>query len=182
MVFFSNQKTYKVQTHVLINSMSIKILLIERSAYQRILFSNMLSSHKNIDAVIVARNVKDAFERILREKPDVWVIDIRLTDLNDLKIIQTLIKKFSIPTIFLIPSALKTEDPSIKALISEAFDFINKPSGIWKEEIPKIKNELITKVLLASKSNIGKKPDEIKLVNEKLAAHIQTITFKEKVL
>jgi len=160
--------------------MSIKVLLLEHSAYQRILFSNMLSSHKNIDTVIVARTVKDAFERIIRDKPEVWVIDIGLPKLNDLKIIQTLIKKFSIPTIFLIPSNLKTEEPRLKALNSKAFDFIIKPSGIWKEEIPKIKNELITKVLLASKSNIGKKPDEIKLDNEKLAEHIQNIIFKEK--
>jgi len=140
----------------------------------------MLSSHKNIDTVIVARTVKDAFERIIRDKPDVLVIDIGLPKLNDLKIIQTLIKNFSIPTIFLLPSDLKTEEPPLKALNSKAFDFIIKPSGIWKEEIPKIKNELITKVLLASKSNIGKKPDEIKLDNEKLAEHIQNINFKEK--
>jgi hypothetical protein len=46
--------------------MSIKVLLLERSAYQRILFSNLLSSHKNIHTVLVARTVKDAFERIIR--------------------------------------------------------------------------------------------------------------------
>ena len=144
--------------------MSVKVLLVQGSAYQRILFSNMLSSHKNINTVSVERNVKGAFERIIRDKPDVWIIDIGLTELNDLKIIQTLIKKFSIPTIFLIPANLKTEEPSFKALSSIAFDFIIKPSGIWKEEIPKIKNELISKTLLASKSNRGKTTDTVNIV------------------
>ncbi len=160
--------------------MSIKILLLERSAYQRILFSNMLSSHKSINTVIVARNAKDAFERIIRDKPDVWIIDIGLTELNDLKIIQTLIKKFSIPTIFLIPTHLKTEEPPLKALISIAFDFIIKPSGIWKDEIPKIKDELISKTLLASKSNREKPADAVKISNEILAEHIHNISSKEK--
>ncbi|MFX1339744.1 MAG: chemotaxis-specific protein-glutamate methyltransferase CheB [Promethearchaeota archaeon] len=159
--------------------MSITVLLLERSAYQRILLSNMLSSHKNINSVIVARTVKDAFEHIIRDKPEVWIIDIGLPELNDLKIIQTLMKKFSIPTIFLITPELKTEEPQLKALNPKAFDFIIKPSGIWKEEIPKIKNELITKVLSASKS-IKKKPEDIKLDREKLIKHIQNLNFKEQ--
>jgi two-component system chemotaxis response regulator CheB len=159
--------------------MSVKVLLVQGSAYQRILFSNMLSSHKSINIVSVERNVKGAFERVIRDNPDVWIIDIGFTDLNNIKIIQTLIKKFSIPTIFLIPSNLKTEEPPLKELISIAFDFIIKPRGIWKEEIPKIKDELISKTLLASKSNRVKPTDLVKLNKEILAEHIDNISSKE---
>ena len=156
--------------------MSVKVLLVQGSAYQRILFSNMLSSHKDIDVINVVRNGKEAFERILHNKPDVLVIDIGMPNLDSLNIFQDIIKNFSIPAIILISSDLKTEEIPLKALISKAFDLVIKPSGIWKEEIPKIKNEIITKVLLASKSKIGKEKDETELVNkESIRKHSQLI-------
>ena len=161
--------------------MSVKVLLVQGSAYQRILFSNMLSSHKDIDVINVVRNGKEAFERILHNKPDVLVIDIGMPNLDSLNIFQDIIKNFSIPAIILISSDLKTEEIPLKALISKAFDLVIKPSGIWKEEIPKIKNEIITKVLLASKSKIGKEKDETELVNkESIRKHSQLIKIEKK--
>ena len=161
--------------------MSVKVLLVQGSAYQRILFSNMLSSHKDIDVINVVRNGKEAFERILHNKPDVLVIDIGMPNLDSLNIFQDIIKNFSIPAIILISSDLKTEEIPLKALISKAFDLVIKPSGIWKEEIPKIKNEIITKVLLASKSKIGKEKDETELVDkESIRKHNQLIKIEKK--
>lgn len=161
--------------------MSVKVLLVQGSAYQRILFFNMLSSHKDIDVINVVRNGKEAFERILHDKPDVLVIDIGMPNLDNLNIFQDIIKNFSIPAIILISSDLKTEEIPLKALISKAFDLVVKPSGIWKEEIPKIKNEIITKVLLASKSKIGKEKDETELVDkESIRKHSQLIKIEKK--
>jgi len=141
----------------------------------------MLSSHKDIDVINVVRNGKEAFERILHNKPDVLVIDIGMPNLDSLNIFQDIIKNFSIPAIILISSDLKTEEIPLKALISKAFDLVIKPSGIWKEEIPKIKNEIITKVLLASKSKIGKEKDETELVDkESIRKHSQLIKIEKK--
>jgi two-component system chemotaxis response regulator CheB len=97
-----------------------------------------------------------------------------------MKIIQTLIKKFSILTIFLIPPEFKPEDISLKAINSKTIDFIIKPSGIWEEEIPKIKEELIAKVLSVCKSNLEIKPDDLKLEDANRSKKFQNITFKEK--
>lgn len=161
--------------------MSVKVLLVQGSAYQRILFSNMLSSHKDIDVINVVRNGEEAFERILHDKPDVLVIDIGMPNLDNLNIFQDIIKNFSIPAIILISSDLKTEEIPLKALISKAFDLVIKPSGIWKEEIPKIKNEMIAKVLLASKSKIGKEKDETELGDkESIRKHSQLIKIEKK--
>ncbi|TFG13916.1 MAG: chemotaxis-specific protein-glutamate methyltransferase CheB [Promethearchaeota archaeon] len=146
--------------------MLTKLLLVESSAYQRILFSKMLSSYKNIHLVDVVRDGKEAVESILKNSPNVIVMDLELPKTNDVEYIQFIMKNFFVPLIFLISSDLKKKDTSLNDLISAAFDLIVKPNGIWREEIPKIEKELISKILLASKSNKSKINDEEKLIGK----------------
>ena len=136
--------------------MSIKLLLIEGSAYQRILFSKMLSSYKSLNLIDVVRDGKSAVESILKNYPDVMVMDIETSKSNDTEYIQVIIKNHRIPIIFLIPYDHNMNDSSLRELTSKAFDLIVKPIGLWKEEIPKIEKELISKIILAFKSKIDK--------------------------
>ena len=136
--------------------MSIKLLLIEGSAYQRILFSKMLSSYKSLNLIDVVRDGKSAVESILKQYPDLIVMDIETSKSNDTEYIQVIIKNHRIPIIFLIPYDHNMNDSSLRELTSKAFDLIVKPIGLWKEEIPKIEKELISKIILASKSKIDK--------------------------
>ena len=136
--------------------MSIKLLLIEGSAYQRILFSKMLSSYKSLNLIDVVRDGKSAVESILKQYPDLIVMDIETSKSNDTEYIQVIIKNHRIPIIFLIPYDHNMNDSSLRELTSKAFDLIVKPIGLWKEEIPKIEKELISKIILAFKSKIDK--------------------------
>lgn len=147
--------------------MLTKLLLVEGSAYQRILFSKILSTYKNIHLVDIVRDGKEAVESILKNSPNVIVIDLEMPKTNDMEYIQFIIKNFPIPLIFLISAELKKKNPFLNDLISSASNLIIKPNGIWREEIPKIEKELISKILSASKSNRSKITDEKKLNGKK---------------
>jgi len=72
-------------------------------------------------------------------------------------------KVHPIPTIVFSVLDPITLDASVQALLLGAFDYIIKPGGVWKVELPKFKEELISKVLLASKS---KKIDRSKAIKD----------------
>jgi len=149
--------------------MSIKVLIIEESSYQRILFSEMLLSQKEIDVVNMVKKIDRAIESFETHHPDVLILDFESFDLDNLATLQSIMDNIPIPKIILISP--KSESPELKQLLSKAFDIIVKPPGIWEEELPKIKKELITKVKLASKSKLGQFINNTGLNNKNLFIH-----------
>ena len=132
--------------------MAVKVLIAEDSAFQRKVIADMLSEHQDIEIVGAAKNGEEAIKMVIDYDPDVLLLDLLMPKMDGLTAFKYLIKEHPIPTIIFSsfdPSAL---DISVQALLEGAFDYIIKPGGIWKIEFPKFKDELISKILLASKS------------------------------
>lgn len=140
--------------------MTIKVLITEDSAYQRKIISDMLSEHPQIEVVDIARNGLEAIEKIESNNPDVLLLDLIMPKMDGLTLYRYLAHHYPVPTIVfsaLDPyKASETLNDSIEVLLLGAFDYIIKPTGIWKEEFPKFKNQLINKVILASKVKFKK--------------------------
>ena len=134
--------------------LTIKVLIAEDSAYQRKVISEMLSEHENIIVIDVARNGEEAIELVEKHQPDILLLDLLMPKMDGLTAFKHIIKKNPIPTIIFSVLDPKTLDDSIQALLLGAFDYVIKPGGIWKVELPKFKNQLIKKVLLAYESKI----------------------------
>jgi two-component system chemotaxis response regulator CheB len=149
----------------------VKVLIAEDSCYQRKVLSDMLSEHSLIEVVDIARNGEEAIEKIEKTNPDVLVLDLIMPKMDGLTLYRYLSKHYPVPTIVfsaLNPSeASKTLNDSIQTLLLGAFDYIIKPTGVWKEEFPKFKKQLINKVLLASEIKIKKEILEKKLKSER---------------
>ena len=148
--------------------MSIKVLIVEDSAYQRNLFSEMLSSQHNIEVIGAVKSGDEAIKTLEKTIPDVMVLNVGMAKLDDLNVFQRIIKNIQVPTILLTTSDPKTLEPSLRPLITKAFDLVVKPRGIWKDEMPKIKNELVNKVLAASKSDILRIDSKVRLLDKNL--------------
>ncbi len=144
--------------------MSIKVLIAEDSAFQRKVISDMLSDQQEIQTVDVARNGKEALKKIEICKPDVLLLDLLMPEMDGLTAFKYIMETNPIPTIIFSVLDPKTLDKPIQALLLGAFDYILKPGGIWKVELPKFKDQIISKVMLASKSKIKKK--SVKRPNE----------------
>ncbi|TFG09118.1 MAG: chemotaxis protein CheB [Promethearchaeota archaeon] len=145
----------------------IKVLIVECSAYQRKLYSDLLLSHKSIQVVRGVKNFKEAIKSLDDSEFNVLVIDIDTINSEDIDNFKLLIHSLMVPLIFLTSSKDKLTDPLIKAHATSAFDYIIKPSGLWKEELPKIKNKLIDKVLVASKSNFSQINNQVRSLLKK---------------
>ncbi len=131
--------------------MSIKVLLAEDSSYQRKLITDMLLSSKEISKVEVAKNGKEAIKKIESVNPDVLILDLIMPKIDGITVFKFLSEHYPIPTIIFTAKSPETLDDSVQALLLGAFDFIVKPKGLWKEELPKLKEKLIFSTLYASK-------------------------------
>lgn len=131
--------------------MSIKVLLAEDSAYQRKVITEMITSNEEIEVVDVARNGKEAIQKIGEQNPDVILLDLIMPEVDGLSVLKFLSEHYPIPTIVFTGLKLESLDDSVQALLLGAFDFIIKPSGYWDKEFPKFKEKLISSILYAGK-------------------------------
>ena len=131
--------------------MSIKVLLAEDSAYQRKVIAEMITSNEEIEVIDVAKNGREAIQKIGEHNPDVILLDLIMPEVDGLSVLKFLSEHYPIPTIVFTGLKLESLDDSVQALLLGAFDFIIKPSGYWAEEFPKFKEKLISSILYAGK-------------------------------
>ena len=131
--------------------MSIKVLLAEDSAYQRKVIAQMITSNEEIEVIDVAKNGREAIQKIGEHNPDVILLDLIMPEVDGLSVLKFLSEHYPIPTIVFTGLKLESLDDSVQALLLGAFDFIIKPSGYWAEEFPKFKEKLISSILYAGK-------------------------------
>ena len=136
--------------------MTVKVLIAEDSAFQRKIISEMLAEHKNIDVLDAARNGEEAIRMVNKYQPDVLVLDLLMPKIDGLAALKVIMRENPTPTVIFSVLDPRSLDNSIKALVLGAVDYIIKPGGEWRIEFPKFKEELISKVLLASKSHVKK--------------------------
>ena len=132
-------------------AMSIRVLIAEDSSFQRKLIKDMLLSHEEITKVDIARNGREAIEKIEELNPDVLILDLVMPEVDGLTVFKFLSEHYPIPTIIFSAKDPATLDNSVQALLLGAFEFIIKPKGVWKEEFLKYKERLTSSVLYAAK-------------------------------
>ncbi|MFW9876609.1 MAG: chemotaxis-specific protein-glutamate methyltransferase CheB [Candidatus Thorarchaeota archaeon] len=131
--------------------MSIRVLLAEDSAYQRKIIAEMITSTEEIEVIDIAKNGREAIQKIGKHNPDVILLDLIMPEVDGLSVLKFLSEHYPIPTIVFTGLKLESLDDSVQALLLGAFDFIIKPSGYWTDEFPKFKEKLISSILYAGK-------------------------------
>ncbi|MFX1418616.1 MAG: chemotaxis-specific protein-glutamate methyltransferase CheB [Promethearchaeota archaeon] len=130
---------------------TIKVLVAEDSSYQRKIIADMLLSNEEIKEVELARNGREAIQKIESLNPDVLILDLIMPEVDGITVFKFLSEHYPIPTIIFSSKSPDTLDDSVQALLLGAFDFIIKPKGLWEEEFPKLKEKLIFSTLYAGK-------------------------------
>lgn len=77
-----------------------------------------------------------------------------MPEMSGLDAFRKIMEKYPIPTIILSALNPQDMDTSIQALLLGAFDYVIKPGGLGSKDLPRFKEELLAKVLLASQSQI----------------------------
>ncbi|TDX51359.1 protein-glutamate methylesterase/protein-glutamine glutaminase [Orenia marismortui] len=143
-------------TSQLEKSRTIKVLVVDDSAFMRKVISEMLEEADNIEVIDRARNGIDALRKLEKCNPDVITLDVEMPKMDGLQFLEKLVQVTgkSIPVVMLSSLTTKQSKTTIKALELGAVDFVAKPSGSISLDINKVQEKLIEKVRLAAKAKV----------------------------
>lgn len=134
----------------------IRVLVIDDSAFMRKMISEILASDSRINVIDTARNGEDGLKKIQALSPDVVTLDVEMPVMDGLTTLGRMMESKPLPVIMLSSLTQRGANQTFQAISMGAVDFIEKPSGSISLDIEKIKDELISKVLTASKVKLTK--------------------------
>jgi two-component system chemotaxis response regulator CheB len=125
---------------------SIKVLIVDDSAFMRKSLSIMLSKDPKIEVVGTAHNGKEGYELALKLRPDLITLDVEMPIMDGLTALKLIMK--DVPTPVIMVSSVTTEgaESTLKALEYGAVDFISKEQSFVSVNITNIQDELIKKI------------------------------------
>lgn len=133
-----------------------KVLVVDDSAFMRKLISEFLTSTKQLEVIGIARNGEDAIAKIKRLRPDVVTLDVEMPKMNGIDALRRIMEECPVPVVMLSSTTIEGADETVKAMELGAVDFVAKPSGTISLDLHKIQDEMVEKVVAASKVNVAK--------------------------
>ncbi len=107
----------------------VRVLIVDDSAYMRVVLRDMLESSGKITVIGTAKDGVEAVEKVKTEAPDVVLLDIQMPKIDGIATLRRIMKE--VPTRVVMLSAMDKLDDQLplRALELGAVDFISKPSG-----------------------------------------------------
>ncbi len=130
----------------------IRVLVVDDSYMFRNVLVSGLNADPAIEVVAVAENPFEARDMIIKHDPDVMTLDVEMPKMDGIEFLRKLIPQHPMPVVMVSSLTDKVFD----ALNAGAVDFVGKPASMSKEQLGDfIKNELITKIKIASTVKMG---------------------------
>ena len=128
----------------------VKALIVDDSAYMRVVLKDMLESDPEIEVSGVAKDGLEAVEKVRSLAPDVVLLDIQMPRMDGIATLQRIMKES--PTRVIMLSAMDKRDDQLplRALELGAVDFISKPSGPVSIDIVNFTDKIIEIVKTAA--------------------------------
>ncbi|MBB6282180.1 protein-glutamate methylesterase/protein-glutamine glutaminase [Geobacillus subterraneus] len=133
---------------------TIKVLVVDDSAFMRKWISDFLSEHPRLEVIGTARNGQEALEKIAVCRPDVVTLDVEMPVMDGLVTLRRIMEKQPLPVVMVSSTTKEGAENTVAAMQYGAVDFVAKPSGPISLDLYKVKDELIRKVLHASEANM----------------------------
>lgn len=130
----------------------INVLIVEDSLVCAEIIKHILESDSEIVVAGIARDGKEAIQKVAELKPDIITMDIHMPHMNGLEATEYIMAYQPTP-IIVVSSTIKGIDTELafRAISAGALDALEKPDpAIW-ESFAEVGNELISKVKLLSR-------------------------------
>ncbi len=134
--------------------MSIKVLIVDDSAFMRVVLSKLLEQDSLIQVIGTARNGREAVERVKSLHPDVVTMDIEMPELNGIDALKSIMRECPTPVIMLSSHTTEGAEATLDGLKYGAFDFLAKPENLYKANLDAIGAELLIMVKSAAKTQV----------------------------
>ena len=152
----------------------IKVLIVDDSAFNRKIISEMLETVSDIKIIGTAHDGEDAIKHVQRQKPDIITLDLEMPRMDGFSFLRWLMSYSPIPVI--VVSAKEADINVFRALELGAMDFIPKPSPHPSMKLKEIQNLLIEKIMAAKYAKIDQRfakdkkmqPSQTKAVSGKI--------------
>jgi len=135
-------------------SEKIRVLIVDDSAFIRVLLTEILQSDPQIEVVATAEDPIDARAKIKKHLPDVITLDVEMPKMDGITFLKNLMRLRPMPVIMVSTLTQAGADITIESLELGAFDFVGKPSTDVKSKLTELADELIEKVKAAASCNL----------------------------
>ncbi len=133
---------------------SIRVVVIDDSAYNRRTISKMLEAMPNVEVVGYATDGEEGIRKIRELKPDLATLDLEMPKMDGFTLLRIVMRSF--PTPIIVISSQSGDERVFKAMELGALDFIAKPSGRISDELLKIREDLHEKVRAVFNINMAR--------------------------
>lgn len=132
---------------------SVKVAVVDDSAFMRKIISDKLNSEQNIEVVAKFRNGKELIEKAKEYNPDIITLDIEMPVMNGLETLKKL-KELKIDCPVIMLSSLTSENSihTLECLELGATDFIEKPTSSMLMNGDLFKKKFVDKIHAIAKN------------------------------
>jgi len=129
----------------------VRVLVVDDSAFMRSMITKMLKEVPGLQVVDVGVDGEDAIQKVRTLRPDVVTMDVEMPKMNGLQALAVIMRSTPTPVIMLSSLTQQGATTTIEALEMGAVDFVGKPSGTVSIDIHRVRDDLVNKILRASK-------------------------------
>ena len=136
-------------------SKSIRVLVVDDSAFVRKVVTQMLSRSPSIEVVGAARDGEDALDLAERLRPDVITLDLVMPRMNGGEFLRAQGKRRPVAVV-VCSIAHESGEMAMEAFEAGAVDFVQKPTALATDRVYEIADELIAKVEAAAAADVSR--------------------------
>ena len=130
----------------------IRVLVVDDSAFMRTAVARTLCTDERIEVVGQARDGRDGLAQAKALGPDVITMDFNMPEMNGAEAVRAILAERPIPVVMLSAHTIAGAKETVEALSAGAVDFVTKPSGEVSADLSGVRDELIRKVVAATRS------------------------------
>jgi two-component system chemotaxis response regulator CheB len=127
-------------------SRSVRVLVVDDSAFMRKVLRELLESDPAIQVVGTARDGRDGVAQALALQPDVVTMDLEMPRLDGFGALRELMSVRPTPVVMVSSHTSEGAEATVRALAMGAVDFVAKPSGSISLNMHVTRDELVAKV------------------------------------
>jgi two-component system chemotaxis response regulator CheB len=132
------------------------VLVVDDSAFMRKVVSEIVDDFEEFEVIGTARNGFDALKKIRALDPDIVTLDLVMPELDGLSTLERIMKELPRPVVVLSGAAAEHgDDPTIRALVLGAVDFVRKPSGPISLDLAAVRDRLLEALRASCEVNLG---------------------------
>ena len=129
---------------------TIRVLVVDDSAFMRKAISNLLVESPKFQVVATARNGEEALRKVEELQPDVMTLDVDMPGMDGLTVLEHVMRSHPLPVLMVSSQTEEGAAVTVRALELGAVDFISKHLNGSSLNISAIRDLLHDKVRVAA--------------------------------